>query len=136
VSLEKVKALMEEAGWGSLATGDGQKVGCRPMGGWAWMAGELWCASGKSSDKIAQLGSVPYAEYCFATREGRHVRIAGPCTVSTDDQDKRKLYEAVPALKEHVSDPASPDYVVIRMTPERIRLMADTGTEHRDVALA
>ena len=134
MSLEKVKALMEEAGWGTLATSDGERVGCRPMGGWAWMGTELWCATGSASDKIAQLRKVPYAEYCFATRDGRHVRIAGPCTVSTDDSDKRTLYDAVPALKNHIPDPAAPEYVVIRMTPRRIRLMETAGMSYQDVA--
>lgn len=135
MSLEEVKALMKEAGWGTLATTDGQKVGCRPMGGWAWMGKELWCATGDPSDKAAQLRRVPYAEYCFASPEGRHVRIAGPCAISTDDQDKRTLYEAVPALKDHIADPASPEYVVIRMTPDRIRLMETAGMTYEDVAL-
>jgi len=124
MSFEEVKTFMKEVGWGFLATADGEKVGVRPMGGWAWMGDELWCATGASSDKVAQLRKVPYAEYCFCDREGNHVRIAGACTISEDNDDKRKLYEAVPALKDHIEDPADPEYVVIRMKPERIRRMA------------
>ena len=74
MSLEKVRALMQEAGWGLLATSDGRKVGCRPMGGWAWMAGELWCATAKSSDKIAQLGSVPTDQLVDRASEQRLAR--------------------------------------------------------------
>lgn len=44
MSLETVKELMKEAGWGTLATTDGEKVGCRPIGGWTWVGDELWCA--------------------------------------------------------------------------------------------
>ena len=123
MSLEKVKALMKDVGWGALATTDGEKVGVRPIGGWAWIDNELWCATGISTDKVAQLRKVPYAEYCFGKKEGEHVRIAGPCTVSTNDDDKLRLYEAAPILKEHIKEPKSPEYVVIRMRPERIRLM-------------
>ena len=123
MSLDKVKALMKETGWGALATTDGKTVGVRPMGGWAWFGTELWCATSTSSDKVAQLEAVPYAEYCFCKPEGEHVRIGGPCAISTNNDDKLKLYEAVPLLKNYIADPADPDYVVIRMKPDRIRIM-------------
>jgi len=135
MSLEKVKALMREVGWGALATTDGEKVGVRPMGGWAWIDNELWCATGNSSDKIAQLRKVPYAEYCFCSTEGKHVRIAGPCTISEDNDDKLKLYDAVPALKDHIEDPASPEYVVIRLRPERIRLMSTPEMTYEEIEM-
>jgi general stress protein 26 len=121
--LDKVKSLMRDAGWGALATTDGIMVGVRPMGGWAWFGNELWCATSASSDKTAQIRVVPRAEYCFCKPEGEHARIAGPCTISTDNNDKLKLYEAVPLLKNYIADPADPDYVVIRMKPDRIRIM-------------
>jgi len=135
VSFEDVKRFMKEVGWGALATTDGQQVGVRPMGGWAWMGNELWCATGTSSDKIAQLRKVPHAEYCFCDKEGKHVRISGPCTISADNDDKLKLYETLPALKEHIQDPASPEYVVIRLRPERIRLMATPELGYQDIDL-
>ena len=133
MSFEEVKAFMKEVGWGFLGSTDGEKIGVRPVGGWAWMSDELWCATGTSSDKVAQLRKVPYAEYCFCDREGKHVRIAGPCTISEDNDEKRKLYEAVPALKDYIEDPASPEYVVIRMKPERIRLMATTDMAYQEI---
>jgi general stress protein 26 len=123
MSIDRVKSLMKEAGWGSLATTDGKTVGVRPMGGWAWFGDELWCATSTSSDKVAQLRAIPHAEYCFCKPEGEHVRLSGPCTISTDNDDKLKLYQAVPLLKNYIDDPASPGYVVIRMKPDRIRLM-------------
>jgi general stress protein 26 len=135
MSFEMVKTLMKDVGWGVLGTTDGKKVGARPIGGWAWMGSELWCATGASSDKVAQLTKVPHAEYCFCSSEGKHVRLSGPCTVSTSNDDKRKLYEAVPVLKEFIEDPASPDYVVIRMKPERIRLMASPDMAYQDIKL-
>jgi general stress protein 26 len=136
MSLEQAKALMTAAGWGTLATTDGRKVGARPMGGWTWVGDELWCASHKASEKIAHLEKVPYAAYCFGTEQGQHVRIEGPCTVSSDNDIKRQLYDAVPGLKNHIDDPASPDYVVIVMRPERIRLMASADMTYEDVTPA
>lgn len=135
MDIEAVKAFMKEIGWGSLATSDGQKVGVRPMSGWEWFDNELWCASGKASDKITQLSKVPHAEYCFGDKEGKHIRIAGPCTISTDNDDKLKLHKAVPALEQYIPDPTADDYVVIRMKPDSIRMAGATDLSYTEIAL-
>jgi general stress protein 26 len=123
MTLEQLKQFIKQVRWGFLATTDGRIVGVRPMGAVAWKDKNFLCATFASSDKVAQLKKVPYAEYCFCDSTGKHVRIAGPCTVSTDNAEKLWLYKELPDLKEHVSDPASPDYVVLKMTPDNIRVM-------------
>jgi len=135
MNLEKVKEFIKEIPWGVLATSDGQKVGARPMAGLAWNENELWCATDASSEKIAQLRKIPYAEYCFCDTAGKHVRIAGPCKISTDNDDKLWLYKIVPALKDYISDPAAPEYVVIRLMPENIRFMENTDLQYTQVEL-
>ena len=133
MNLEMVNSFIKEVGWGFLATSDGNKVGIRPIGSCVWMGNELWAATTEGTAKIMQLRKVPYAEYCFSDREGKHVRIAGPCTISTNNDDKLKLYEAVPILKNYIKDPAEPKYVVIRMKPNRIRFMAQAGMGYEDI---
>ena len=133
MSLEQVKKFMTEVGWGFLATSDSNKVGVRPMGSCIWMGNELWAATTEGTDKIMQLRKVPNAEYCFIDKEGRHVRIEGSCAISTNNDDKLKLYEAVPILKNYIKDPAEPKYLVIRMKPIRIRFMAQVGTSYQDI---
>lgn len=135
MSMEEVKNLMMEAGWGALATTDGEKVAVRPMAGWAWMGNELWCATGASSEKIAHLRKVPHASYCFGNKEGKHVRIAGPCKVSADNDDKRKLYDANPILANFIAGPTVPEYVVIRLKPELIRLMTSPQSGYSEISL-
>jgi general stress protein 26 len=135
MNIEQVKQFIKQLSWGFLATTDGRKVGVRPMGGLAWKDNEVLCATFDSSDKVSQLKKVSHAEYCFCDSTGKHVRIAGPCTISTDNDEKLWLYNAVPALKEHISDPASPDYVVIKMTPDMIRFMEATDMTYTQVKL-
>lgn len=132
--IDRVRSLMKEVGWGTLATTDGKTVGARPMGGWAWFGEELWCATSGASEKVGQLRVVPYAEYCFCKPDGEHVRLAGPCSISTDNDDKLKLYQTVPLLKNYIEDPADPDYVVIRMKPDRIRMIQKDMT-YQEVTL-
>jgi uncharacterized pyridoxamine 5'-phosphate oxidase family protein len=135
MNIEQVKQFIKEVRWGFLATTDGRKVGVRPMSGLAWKDNQLLCATGASSDKVAQLGKVPYAEYCFCDSTGKHIRIAGPCSISTDNAEKLWLYKAVPTLKDHISDPASPDYVVLKMSPDNIRVMGGTDMKYEQVKL-
>jgi uncharacterized pyridoxamine 5'-phosphate oxidase family protein len=135
MSLEMAKNFMKKVGWGFLSTSDGNKVGVRPMGSCVWIGNELWAATSDGTEKVLQLREVPYAEYCFSDIEGKHVRIAGHCTISTNNDDKLKLYEAVPVLKKYYKDPSNPKYVVIRMKPERIRLMAGVGKGYEDIEL-
>ena len=135
MNIEQVKQFIKEVRWGFLATTDGRKVGVRPMSGLAWKDNQLLCATFSASDKVAQLRKVPYAEYCFCDSTGKHIRIAGPCTISTDNAEKLWLYNALPDLKEHVSDPASPDYVVLKMTPDNIRAMDITDMKYEQVKL-
>ena len=123
MNLEDVKEFITQVRWGTLATTDGRKVGARPMAGLAWNGNQLWCATSAATEKVAQLKRVPQAEYCFADPEGKHVRIAGPCTISTDPAEKLWLYDTVPELKEHILKPTDPDYVIIKMTPDNIRVM-------------
>jgi uncharacterized pyridoxamine 5'-phosphate oxidase family protein len=123
MNFEELKQFTKKVPWGYLATTDGQKVGVRPMAGIAWKDGRFLCATFASSDKVAQLEKVPYAEYCFCDSDGRHVRIAGPCSVSAENDEKLWLYNAVPDLKDHIPDPTVPEYVIIKMTPDNIRSM-------------
>ena len=135
MNIEELKKFTKEVCCGILATGDGAKAGARPMSGWAWKENELWCATGEPSDKVAQLRKVPYAEYCFCEASGKHVRIAGPCAISTDNNEKLWLYKAVPALKDYIPDPAMPEYVVIKMTPDNIRCMEGTDLKYTQIEL-
>jgi len=135
MTLEELKQFIKQVGWGYLATTDGRKVGVRPMAGLIWKDNCLLCATSKKSDKVAQLTKVPYAEYCFCDSAGKHVRIAGPCSISVDNAEKLLLYNAVPELKDYISDPASPDYVVLKMSPDNIRVMDSADMKYEQVRL-
>jgi len=99
------------------------------------MENELWCASMKSMDKISQLQAVNYAEYCFCNKEAKHVRIGGSCDISSDDDEKLRLYNANPILKKHIYDPASPEYVVTKLSPGRIRMIKATDLAYTQIEL-
>lgn len=135
MNLEEAKKVMKDADNGFLATTDGERAAVRPMGGWAWVGRELWCATGAKSSKVAEIKKKSHVEYCFADKNWKHVRISGPTSVSADNADKQKLYDLVPELKKYISDPKSPDYVVLRTRVEKIRYMGSADMEYTNVAL-
>lgn len=135
MTLEELKQFVKQVGWGYLATTDGKIVGVRPMAGLTWKDGCLLCATFGPSDKVSQLKKVPYAEYCFCDSTGKHVRIAGPCSISTDNAEKLWLYNQLPELKKYFPDPAMPEYVIIKMTPDNIRVMSGTEMKYEHIKL-
>jgi nitroimidazol reductase NimA-like FMN-containing flavoprotein (pyridoxamine 5'-phosphate oxidase superfamily) len=62
MNIEELKQFIKQVAPGFLATTDGRIVGVRPIGGLAWKQNQLLCATAASSDKVAQLGKVPYAD--------------------------------------------------------------------------
>jgi general stress protein 26 len=133
MSMEKVRALTKEARTGFLATTDGRRAEVRCMGGWAWFGGELWMATAANSSKVADIQARAGVEICFMAADGRNVRIAGSCAVSRDSQDKHKLFESVPMLEKYMDGPDDPNYVVLRLTPQRVRLVDSPDLETIEV---
>jgi general stress protein 26 len=135
MNFEELKQFVKQTGWGYLATTDGKIVGVRPMGGLAWKDGRFLCASFSESDKIKQLKKVPYAEYCFCDSTGMHVRIAGQCSISTDNAEKLWLYKQLPELAKYFPDPAAPQFVLIKMTPDNIRVMSVSTMKYEQLKI-
>lgn len=133
MSMAQVRALMKQAGAGFLATTDGRRAEVRPMGAWAWKDGELWMAAGAGSSKVADIEANPGVEMCFMTPDGHHVRIAGPCRISRDNADKGWLYKEMPDLPRYVDGPAEPDWVVLRLSPQRVRVMASSDFSYAEI---
>jgi hypothetical protein len=45
------------------------------------------------------------------------------------------LYNQLPELKKHIPDPAAPQYVIIKMTPDNIRAISGTDMKYEQVKL-
>ncbi len=116
-----------------LATSDGKRVGVRPVRALYWADKELWCGIEKGQEKIGQLRKVPYAEYCFCDSTGKHIRITGHCSISTNNDEKLWLYKQVPELAKYFPDPKMPEYVIIKMMPDNIRAMSGTDMTYTQI---
>ena len=133
MDMETARSLMEEAKTGFLATTDGSRPSVRPMGGWKWVNDELWLATGRDSAKVADIEATGRAEICFMVPDFRHVRIAGPCRISTDQADKSRLFEMLPILANYMDGPEDPKFVVLRLEPDSIRVMGGDDMAYEEV---
>jgi len=135
MNFNELRAFMKKVRFGLLATSDGRKVGLRPMGAWAWVGKELWCGAEKGQEKISQLRKVPFAEYCFTDSDGEHVRIAGPCRVSTSLEDKTRLFNLVLSLHKFYDTPKDQAFVVLRLKPKSVRWFSRQAYEYAEVKI-
>jgi len=127
MSIEAVKEIMAEAGSGYLATTDGEKASVRPMGCPQWVEGELWFATGINSAKVAEIRRKSRVEFCIADKAWRFVRIAGACIVSTAMDDRQAFWDRVPVVKDYFKGVDDPNYAVLRVKVDSIRLMTEDG---------
>jgi uncharacterized pyridoxamine 5'-phosphate oxidase family protein len=135
MNFEELQQFITQVGWGYLATTDGKIAAVRPMAGLVWKDGRLLAATFGDSDKIKQLKKVPHGEYCFCDSTGKHVRIAGQCSISTDSAEKLWLYNQLPHLAKYFPDPADALYVIIKMTPDNIRVMSVSTMKYEQVKI-
>jgi general stress protein 26 len=124
---------MKKSGTGFLATTDSRRASVRPMSACAWFGSELWMATGAKSAKSADLRRRPRAEICYMLPDFRNVRISGACRLSKRPADKKKMFSAFRWMKLYFESPASPGWIVVRMKPESIRLMASSAMTYREV---
>ncbi len=134
MTFAQVQAFMKKVGTVFLATTDGRRPRVRPMSAYAWYDGELWFATGGRSAKVKDLRRRPVADICCMARASyRHVRIEATCRISRSAADKKRMFAAFPWMRNFFGSPTHPDWVVLRMTPIRIRSMGK-DLEYLEVA--
>ncbi len=133
MSMDTVKAIIAQAKAGFLATTDGSRATVRPMGSPTWVGHELWFASAVKSTKVEDIKKKPCVEFCAADSQWRHVRISGLCKVSTDRADRQKFIDLVPSAKDYFKGIDDPNYAVLRIKIEHIRLNTGETTGYTEV---
>jgi len=135
MDFDGIKAFIKDAGWGYLATTNGQRPAVRPMGAVAWIGGEFCCATGAKDAKTEDVKNRPHVEYCFADKEGRHVRMLGTCEISTDTELRAKLIEIYPFLGKFFKGPDDPEYVVLKMKPTSVRFIGSKDMKYDEIPI-
>ena len=107
---EEAIDIIRDAGFGYLATTEGNQPRVRPMMPYLTEEGELLLALLGRSRSIPEIKSNPNVEVCFVDRKMWYCRVTGKATLSDDLAKKTIVFEMVPMLRQYFAGPADPNY--------------------------
>lgn len=125
---EEAIDLLRDAGFGYLATVEGDQPRVRPM--MPYLVEDekrLLMAFLGRSRSIAQIKKNPRVEFCFVDRKMCYCRVAGHAKISTDIDKKTILWDNIPMLKQYFGSPADPNFILAEMSIE----WAEAMTPHQ-----
>jgi uncharacterized pyridoxamine 5'-phosphate oxidase family protein len=115
--------IIRDAGFGFLATTEGDQPRVRPMMPYLTEEGELLLALLSRSRTIAQIKSNPKVEVCFVDRKMWYCRVTGEGVISDDISKKQIVFENVPMLRQYFAGPEDPNYHLIVITIKAVEAM-------------
>jgi general stress protein 26 len=135
MSLQKVRAIIESAEYGALATSVDGQPRVRPMAFIMLEDGRLWSSTFRQSGKVRELQSNQRVEVCFVDASKIQVRIEGFLSTEGGPDARRKLLELNPKVRRHFPDEHDKKFVHLEVVPTRIRWKPTGFNEYNEVAL-
>ena len=121
MSIERVKEIISDAGYGDLATCVNGQPRIRPMSVVVMDGLRLWSSTYRQSGKVREIEENPRVEICFTDKKKVHVRIEGIADISGGPEKKKQLLELNPKVARHFPDENDPKFVHIEIVPTLIR---------------
>ena len=115
--------IMRDAGFGFLATLDGDQPCVRPMMPYLTEENELLLALLGRSRTVEQINQNSKVEFCFVDRKMSYCRITGKASISTDVEKKLLVFNNIPMLRQYFSQPQDPNFVLATIKIEYIEAM-------------
>ncbi|MCA9406696.1 MAG: pyridoxamine 5'-phosphate oxidase family protein [Candidatus Omnitrophica bacterium] len=107
--------LIRDAGFGMLATVEGNQPRVRPMMPYLTEDNELIVALLGRSRTITQVKANENIEICFVDRKMWYCRIAGKGIISEDKEKKEILWNNIPMLKQYFGGIEDPNFVLMEV---------------------
>ncbi len=121
---EEAIDLIRDAGFGYLATTDGNQPRVRPMMPFLTEDGrQLLVAFLGRSRSIGQIKKNPHIEFCFVDRKMWYCRITGKARISENTKNKTILWDSIPMLKQYFAGPQDPNFVLAEVDIESVEAM-------------
>ena len=110
--MEKEEAIdiVKDAGFGFLATTEGDQPRVRPMMPYLSEDGELLLALLGRSRTIPEIKGNSKVELCFVDRKMWYCRVTGTAVISNDIAKKESVFENVPMLRQYFAGPQDPNF--------------------------
>lgn len=135
--MEKNEALdiISDAGFGYLATVEGQQPRVRPMMPYLTEDGELLLALLGRSRTIPQIKDNPHVEVCFVDRKMWYCRVTGLAKLSDDLAKKEIVFENVPMLRQYFAGPSDPNYHLVNIEIKAVEAMTPHSRNPETISL-
>ena len=102
--------IVRDAGFGFLATCEGNQPRVRPMMPYLTEDGELLLALLGRSRTIPQIKANPNIEVCFVDRKMWYCRLSGKATLVTDLAKKDVVFNGIPMLRQYFAGAEDPNF--------------------------
>ena len=128
--------IIRDAGFGFLATVEGNKPHVRPMMPYLTEDGELLLALLGRSRTIAQIKANPFVEICFVDRKMWYCRVSGTAVISNDVAKKEIVFENIPMLRQYFAGPQDPNYHLAVIKIKTVEAMTPHSRLPEEISLA
>jgi general stress protein 26 len=118
-----------------LATVEGDQPRLRPVAPVKTDGFTVYIANLRPHAKTVEIDANPRVELCYLDHNDQ-VRITGTAEVIRDQALKRTVWESSPHLHRHLGDVDSPDFILYRVLPSRVRFMKEWALTYREVPFA
>jgi len=128
--------LIRDAGFGMLATTEGNQPRVRPM--MPYLSDDntqLYLALLERSRTIPQVKENPYVEICFVDRKMWYCRITGEAKISEDPEKKQILWDNIPMLKQYFGGIDDKNFVLVEVNIKDVEAMTPHGQEPEHLTL-
>jgi len=130
MGLDAIRAMVTEAGWGSVATSVDGQPRVRPMAFVMLDDGRLWSSTYACSGKRVEFERNARVEVCFVDGKKNHVRVEGVVDLTGDAAAKERLLELNPKVRKHFTGGDDPNFVLVEIRPTVIRWKAPGFSEY------
>ena len=131
--MQKVRSIVENAGFGVLATAVEGQPRVRPMAFVMLEDGRLWSSTYRQSGKVRELEDNARVEVCFVDSNKVQVRIEGVLSTRGDAEARRKLLALNPRVRKHFANEHDEKFVHLEVVPSRIRWKPAGFNEYHEV---
>lgn len=135
MTTEEAIDIIRDAGFGFLATCEGNVPHVRPMMPYLTEEGELLLAMLGRSRTMPQLKANPNVEVCFVDRKMWYCRASGTAVMSDDLKKKEIVFENVPMLRQYFAGPADPNYHLAVITIKSVEAMTPHGRNPEQITI-
>ena len=118
--------MVKDAGFGCLATIEGNQPRVRPMMPHLSDDGKLLLAVLSHSRTIPQIEGNPHVEICYIDRKMCFCRITGKASLSQDLGKKEIVWNNIPMLRQYFSGPQDQKFVLLEISTRAVEAMSPT----------